>query len=271
MEKIIFLILLLEGRGKIGFVWGEMKKIFLAFFGLAMISPIFAQEEIPNRHVRLIPLGDLPKWEEELRNGIRTQLPPPLGSVPPSSVSFRKGGDAGEVRLMLGQISDYVTFKGNAEKMAFYEGAVPGEKSWVESPLPTSVLSLGVLFRDPAEKTWQTPRMLVWRDDVEAFPLEQIRFVNVSVRTVIVQLGKERPFTIEPGKAILKPLTVGTNPMNVGYLPPGGGAKSIFKNEMPLRQGDRVQCFFYQDLTDEPRDEVKFVFQAEGTPRPPSK
>lgn len=68
---------------------------------------------------------------------------------------------------------------------------------------------------------------------------------------------------LKVGESVVRPVVEGGNWVKVGYLPSGGGTKRIFEEEMTIRRGDRVQCFFHADLRDFPRDEVKFTFIVE--------
>ena len=69
--------------------------VFLFFLGVASSS---GQEKALSggRTLRLLAVGDAPAFSQEIRDGVRHELPPPEGSVPPSRVELSAANSDGE-------------------------------------------------------------------------------------------------------------------------------------------------------------------------------
>ena len=246
-----------------------MKILLLTALGVTAISGLaFAQDKAPPKHVRFIPLGELPVWEEEFKEGVRVQKKSAPGALPPSTLTYNGGDEMKNLRLSLRAISELTTFQANAEGIVLKTGGEAG-KEWFKSRIQASTLSLGVLFRDNSDMTWEKPQMLMLRDDPGAFPVGQMRFVNVSDSVVIVQMAGIKAFGLAPGKSAMKPVKIGSNPIKVGYKTADGGSKAIWKNNVKVRSGERVQCFFYKAQGKKPRELVKFTSMPESLPTLP--
>lgn len=249
-----------------------MKKLLLTALGATALSGVaLAQEKAPPKNIRFIPLGELPVWEEEFKDGVRVQKKAAPGALPPSTVTYGGGGeeeDAKNLRLSLRSFSDIATFPASSEAMILKTGGVAG-KVWKQSKMPASTLSLGVLFRDNKDMTWDKPQLMVLRDDRDAFPVGKMRFVNVSDSIVLVQMQGEKAFGLAPGKTAMKSIKVGSTGIKVGYKTAEGGTKAIWQNNVKVRSGERVQCFFYKAQGKKPREAVKFVAKPETLPAIP--
>jgi|TARA_B110000914_G_scaffold192108_1_gene178991 hypothetical protein len=246
-----------------------MKRLLLTALSVTALSGLAtAQENDPPKHLRFIALGELPVWEEEFREGVRVQKDSAPGALPPSSLTYISRGNVKNLRLSLRTVSELVTFPASSEAMVLKTGGVAG-KEWIKSRMPASTLSLGVLFRDNANMTWEKPKMLMLRDDADAFPVGRMRFVNVSDSVVIVQMAGTKAFGLSPGKTALKPVKVGLTAIKVGYKTADGGSKAIWQNNVKVRRGERVQCFFYKAQGKKPREAVKFTTMPETLPSLP--
>ena len=248
-----------------------MKRILLLLVALGVTSLVSAQEKVPNKHVRFLPLGERPVWVDKLdrKRGVREQQASPPGSLPPSVVTYTQGERVKQLRFSLRGFSEVVTFPGSAEGILLKEGKDGAGKEFLKSRMPTSTKSLGVLFRDNADMTWHKAQMLLLPDDASSFPAGQMRFVNVSDRTILVKMEGAADFGVAPGKTTLKPLKAGSTSIKVYYPVPGRQPKQIWQNDVKLQSGQRVQCFFYkaQDaLGKKPRSAVKFHYVPETAP-----
>ena len=59
-------------------------------------------------------------------------------------------------------------------------------KIWFSKPMPEASLGLAVLYADPETMKWDNPQMLFVKDDLESLKPGEIRFINVSDKTVLV-------------------------------------------------------------------------------------
>ncbi|MEJ6578610.1 MAG: hypothetical protein QNL33_10775 [Akkermansiaceae bacterium] len=239
-----------------------MKRLLLTLLALPTLA--FAQNE--RKNVRFIPLGELPDWKEELKEGVRVQTKPPEGALPPTIISAPNGPENIQQKgLTLRQPTGFMTFGPQAEGLSLHEGEVAAGAAWLKSPMPTSAFSFGVLFRDNAEMTWKSPRMLMLSDTAEALPAGNIRFVNVSDLKAIVKVGAKSE-VIQPGGVLIKPLQEGDNPILAGYYDKSGAVVMIFQNSVRLMRNQRVQAFFFKGQGDKPRTDVKFISFPEPVP-----
>jgi len=244
-----------------------MKRLLLIALGATTLA--HAQERVPNKHVRFIPLGELPVWKEDLKDGIRVQRKAPVGALPPSRVSYTFGDEIKKLRFSLRSFSEMATFSGESKGILLKEGEGESAKPFLTASMPASTMSLGVLFRDNTKMSWENPQMLLLKDDAEAFPVGQMRFVNVSDKTVVVQIAGGKPFGLAPGKLTMKPVEEGKTAIKVGYVTANGGQKMIWQNNVKTLKGQRVQCFFYKAQGAKPRSAVKFHSVPESVPSAP--
>ncbi|YCM43610.1 hypothetical protein V2O64_20080 [Verrucomicrobiaceae bacterium 227] len=241
-----------------------MKRLLLTLLALPTLA--FAQNE--RKHVRFLPLGELPDWKEELVDGIRRQTKPPEGALPPTLISAPNGAENIQKQgLVLRQPTGFMTFGPQAEGLSLHEGDVAAGVAWLKSPMPASTFSLGVLFRNNADMTWKSPKMMLLDDSKDALPAGSIRFVNVSDLRAIVKVGAQSE-VIKPGGVLVKPLKEGANPILAGYYDKNGAVVMVFQNSVKLLQSQRVQAFFFKGQGLKPRSDVKFISFPEPLPRP---
>ena len=85
-----------------------MKTLFaIGILAFAFVATASSGPEVKNgRHVRFMAVGEPPPFRQEVRDGIRYELEPPAGSIPPREVVLGFGGDdSAAVPLRLGRIS----------------------------------------------------------------------------------------------------------------------------------------------------------------------
>lgn len=226
-----------------------------------------AQDDAP-KFLRFLPLGELPVWEEELIDGIRQGKEPPKGSMPPNPVSMASAGTVVPFSLTLRSMTPILKLDAASEGLLLKNGETPESPTLFRKPKPSAPLSLGILYPNPATMLWDQPQMLMLKDDAATFPKGTIRFVNISDKVVIVQLGDgARPFGIAAGGTSIKPVTQGVNQIKVGYQTANGGQKQIWQNQIRVLANQRVQCFFYKARPEKGKDAVKFHYLPEPLPR----
>ncbi|MEN8772871.1 MAG: hypothetical protein ABF379_03100 [Akkermansiaceae bacterium] len=244
-----------------------MKRILLTALGFCALASAAGAQDNPPKHIRFLALGELPVWKETLENGVRKGVKPPPGSVPPEETALLSGDQGIPFKMTLRAFTDILTIAPTTPKLEIRSGEGEAATAWLSKPRPAAPLSLGVLFRDPATMTWNNPKMLLLKDDPSSFKAGEIRFVNVSDKTVLVKLGKTA-FGIAPGKTAIKPIKEGVNPILVGYLE-GNTQKEIWENQIKVLSKQRVQCFFYKAQDAKATGAVRFYFAPEPMPRIP--
>jgi len=245
---------------------------FSALILMSFSMLVAAQEGVKYKHLRFIPLGDEPPFRRKIEKDKAIVLPPRPGEVPPKpalvALDPKEGND---VSFRLNQFTKWSSIKHTAGGVKLFEGKAIAGKPWVASRFGSKSQSLGILYPDHAKKNWFAPKMKVVPDDPGSFPVESIRFVNVSHRTAVVRFGKAKADLIKPGKILIKKLKRGKNPVLVGYLDPAKKNEPdvVFQNDLTLRPKQRIQAFFYQAQGKNPPKAVKFVHHGEFYAPPP--
>ena len=89
----------------------------------------------PPRTLRVWPVGDAPPFMQEVRDGVRHELEPPPGSIPPRRVTVGLADQPGqeeqaaELRLMLGRLGEAVPVPVRAGLNTVYVRLVGGGQS----------------------------------------------------------------------------------------------------------------------------------------------
>lgn len=223
-----------------------MQSIAFAFLSsiLALGPLAHGQEDKPN-HIRFIALGERAVTKSEFPEGhLRMDPAPPKGSILPREVALVSGDQAIPFQLDLRKFTKVLTMTGSTEKLEVKLGATPTGASWFSQPKPKSSLGLGVIFRDRAKMNWMDLKVLILKDDGKSFKPGDIGFVNVSENTVLIRLGKGKPFGLPSGKSSIKGIEAGGNRTQLGYLD-GKSMEMLFENQIKVLEGQRVHCFFY--------------------------
>ncbi|GHC61459.1 hypothetical protein GCM10007100_30980 [Roseibacillus persicicus] len=177
---------------------GTSVKALLALASLFLtVLPLAAQESQPVRSIRVLCLGDPPPFVQEVRNGIRYEVDPPKGSVPPPRVNIRgiqveSGQPSLSLRLRLA--SKRHTYVAGEEAVLILEN--PDGSEWLRAPLPQFQKSMLVLWRDKSG-TWEEPRHLFVSDEV---PSGSVRVHNFSGSMKGIVFGAQK-LKVAPGKA----------------------------------------------------------------------
>jgi len=221
--------------------WGRrLGIVFLAAVGVA------AAEDEPVPHVlRLLPLGDHPPFRQELRNGVRYELDPPEGSVPPPKVELADpGGEkALPFRLRLGTPSTARRLKvGEVREVGIIDS---DGQSWAKVPLAESGETLAVAWRS-RDGDWSKPRFLPLRDGPLAVPRDAVRLLNVAPYRVGVQWGSSK-VVLDPGKPLVLEFPEGGRgaELRVLHAMPDGKLRQVYSNLIERNPSMSHQFFVY--------------------------
>jgi len=244
-----------------------MKAILLLSLLLPLV--VTGQEKLPPKYLRLVPLGELPPWKEEIRGDRRIQSPPEPGQMPPSKIRVN-GGDLNGFggNLFLRRITNYYSIAGKQQRLEILE---EGENPpWISHAMPTASHTLAILFRDLQEMTWLKPVVKIVRDDLQAFPLGSMRLVNVSHLEIAVKVGDQDPVFIKSGESSQQKLKEGKNLVRVDVIDPDGSNKMIFQNDFSIRKGQRVQSFVFKSQGLGASRPVRFTYEVDRFQDPQS-
>ncbi len=243
--------------------------------------------EKPARQIRFLPVGDLPPFEQEIRNGIAYELPPPEGSVPPRSLVLgaedkdkKKGGSAdpanpdqkpAEPALRLNQLTEGFKIPEGAGPLALRAKGDDGKaEPWLMLQRPEQGNMLVILWRAGGNKgTWAKPSFMILPDSVEEAPAGKVRFVNVSPVTVGVAFGEEK-IALLAGKTYQRPVEVGKDlPFQLGAMDAANKFTRFQRDVITQNPNERTLVLIYRADGEQPRRDLKSNVIREPVPGTP--
>lgn len=222
------------------------------------------EETHAKRRLRVLAVGDVPPFRQEIRNGVRYELDAPKGSVPPRTVGvFAEGLEKGQLDLQLKRISTEVVVPGAGLGVALRAEGTP----WHLLKVPEGGDVLAVLWRDFTEGSWDKARSLTLRDGPE-FGGGQVRFVNICPMKVGVLLGDQR-ILLERGAVVTRKVGVTDGlPIQISFALPQGGSKRAYSSAFVQNRGERATVVVYRADGENPRSPVKVIILRETVPAP---
>ena len=246
---------------------------------LATLLPVSAQEpaekkEAPTRQVRFLPVGDAPPFRTEERGGVRYELEPPAGSVPPREVLIGFGEEEpAAVPLLLGRMSVPLKAPGGSGPMTLRrrdDGA--DAEPWLKVARPEDSDFLVLLWRASPKATWAEAKALVLPDSPAAAPAGRVRIVNLSPVGVGVVFGGEK-IALLPGKIYQRQVAPGKDhPIELGAVMKEKAAPTRFYSGTVFQNpGERTLVVIYRADGDQPRRPLKAIVEREPVipPKPP--
>lgn len=250
-----------------------MARFFSAFLIFALgVSSVAAQDGKPKpRTLRILAVGDSPPFRQEIRNGIRFELPPPEGSVPPirvqASVLDAEGAEQKSkyeiddpkepgLRLRLNNVTSRLTVPGAAVTVNLLDGDSP----WHQFKLPEGGDYLLVLFRDPEGKTWKKARSILVSDGGSSYGPGDMRFINVGPVKTGFNIGDQKRFELDPGKTLFQSMGVSEGtPTQVNYQDPKRGWQRLWSSALVQNRGERTTVIVYLADSEKPRRPLKLI------------
>lgn len=242
-----------------------------AFFSVASLPAVTGQTPDPPRKVRFMAVGELPPFQQEVREGIRYELEPPAGSIPPREVSTGfEGGEAASTPLTLGRITAGIKAPAGVGPLLLRKReSGPDTEPWLRVPCPEKGDFLVLLWRDPQRKTWDAARSIIFSDDPVAYPAGSMRIVNVSQVSANIVVGEEKLILLA-GKSILRSIPAGAEiPFQVVITDTTGNLRPLYSTTLRRDNGERGLAVIYQADGANPRRPLKVTIQREPTPLPP--
>lgn len=204
----------------------------------AALTPALAEPAADSaRHARFLAVGDSPPFRQEIRDGVRYELDPPPGSIPPREVvpGFA-GKPSPPVPLRLGRISPPVKVPAGEGPLHLQRaGDAPDATPWVTLKSPETGDFLVILWRDPKTGSWQHARSLV----VPEAPAGHARIVNLFPQPVRMFWGAEN-MLLAPGGAALRPIA--QNPpvaLRILTADASGAMKRYYSGSVSVNEGER--------------------------------
>ena len=263
----------------------SMINYFLTIGLLLLVGIANAQDEVPKKYIRLLALGELHRWDPYGVNekGVIIQKPIPKGAQPPNALRYSSGEEVKPLGIPLRQFTGFITLNGEEESLTLKSIDSDGGGEFLKSPAPVSGVNLGVLIPNLKTMDWTDPKILMLKDDAKSFPVGQIRFVNVSDRTITVSIEGYLDFSIQPGQTVLKALKDEGTHTNSKFIQPVDGRsfmrvsfkssknieQEIYSNNLNINEDTRIQCFFYKSKGEGSSKEVRFSLIPETVPTLP--
>ncbi len=225
-------------------------------------------KKTPARQARFLAIGDMPPFRQEVRDGVRYELEPPPGSIPPREIipGFGERRDGEPVRLQLGRVSDATPIPAGAG--AFTLRARDASAPWLTLTRPEKGDLLVILWRDPSAGTWDRPRALVLPDGPETSPPGSVHLLNLSPATMAVVLGEEK-VALPPARPLVRRFEAGKDrELQVGAPDGAGGLRRFYASSLTMNAGERTWIVVYRADGVMPRQPVKVTVLRERVQRP---
>ena len=215
--------------------------VILCLASLLAVSSLFADSP---RQVRFLALGELPPFQQEIRDDVRYELEPPPGSIPPREVMLGYGGEKAEpTPLRLGMISAPLKAPPGAGPLVLaLRDSAKSDPPWLRLDRPEFGDFLVLLWRDPTQATWQKARSLVVPDDAVS---GSVRYINISPAAVGIIIGSEK-LILEPGKMFARTVPVAVEQPFEIHLPAiTGELKRLHAGVVLQNPGERTLVLIY--------------------------
>lgn len=233
-----------------------------------------APDAKPARKARFLALGDAPPFRQEIRDGVRYELDPPPGSVPPPELAVTaappdgqeaRSGDAPPpqpVQLRLGRLSEAVEVPGGAGPLRL---AAPGAgPAWLTLPRPESGDFLVLLWRKPGAASWDEALHRIVPDGPLGAPGGNFRLINLFPQSVYLRWGSES-LQVKPGTALTRAVAPGAEvPFEVLVADAAGRPKRYHRTSVSLGGGERGWVLLFRADGESPRRPLKVAVLREA-------
>ena len=250
-----------------------MKAIFVLFLLCGAIGNAVAKDKADTheRHVRFLAVGEAPPFRQEIREGVRYELEPPAGSIPPREVVCGfEGDDTNTVKIRLGQISGALKVPPGKGPLILRQVGENGKSTpWLQFACPESGDFLVLLWRASPQATWAGVKSLVLPDNLTAAPASGVRVINLAPVDVGVVIGDEK-LLLGAGRMIQRQLPEKSERVfEVKSDDDKGNLQRVYAGVISQNPGERGLVIVYRADGLTPRRPVKVSVLREPAPVPP--
>ena len=206
-----------------------------------------AERTIPAHVMRILAVGNRAPFRQEVRDGIRHEVDPPEGSLPPASVhvlssSGEESSDA-EVSLRLGEVSSPFRFPVPGSGRIRLRDS--GNQTWLEPSVSSAGATLVIAWK--TGPTWTQVMSVSLDDSPAAIPEGACRVVNASHVEIGVVLGNLR-YRLPPGKSCVLALEPGASTalLQILHSDPDGSLKAAFSTTVSRDSAIRRQWIVHR-------------------------
>lgn len=222
--------------------------------------------------LRVLPLGNRAPFTQVVRDGVRQEVDPPEGSLPPREVALGMVVTEGAeekpeekeklMRLRLGEASGSIRIPRPDPAVVALKDQESG-KLWLKQGLAAGKATLLLVWR--AGKTWDETRSLALDDSPEALPPGTARVVNVAAEEVKLIWGAQR-LRVLPGKNVVLRYPDGGKgvPLQILYTDKSGALRPCLSTTAEADPSKRRQWFVYRADRSDARTPVQVLPLAEA-------
>ncbi len=255
-----------------GVIWRMLPVMIMTLMpGHAQQGSDAAKPQAAARAMRLLPLGEPPPFRQEVRDGVRFELEPEPGSIPPRQIRCGEGNATSLIRLNLGRASATIKIPGGSAAVTLREATAaddPAAEPWLTLHPPETGDILAVVWREPGTR-WSLPRSIVFADSSAALPAGSIRIVNLLPVDTALVFGAERVL-LPPAQSLVKAIAIGADlPVQIAVKNTTGQYQRFYAGSVLLNPNERAQIFIHRADGNKPRHPAKVVILNEAAPPPP--
>lgn len=243
-----------------------MKLATALLFTVIGATNLIASEELVKHRLRILPLGDPPPYRQQIRDGVRYEIPAAEGTIPPRNIVISAAdapADTAEteaplpVRLRLGSPSSPQSFTLPEKRLV--QAKADSGAPWLTIPLTTSEATLAVVCR--GGESWKSARVLAIPDDAKP---GDFRFINLTAKPMAVTWGSEK-LKLDAGKTMVRRLADGAPPVpvTIQYPSPEGGLRLCLSTQAEAAPGTSQQFLIYAADGERPTAPVKVLALSE--------
>jgi hypothetical protein len=206
-------------------------------------------------------VGEAPPFRQEIRDGVRYELEPPPGSIPPLEVRpFGSDQTKEAIQLRLGRISSPVKVPSGAGPFQLLTAsAKTGGKPWHQFQRPETGDFLVFLWRKPGPAGWGEVSHLLVPDGPLGSPTDTVRIANLfskpvqlvwDAETIVLKAESHITKTIKPGSEV---------PIRILSSGPEGTTERYFSTTVTQNPGERGWIVLYRADGEAPRRPLKVL------------
>lgn len=237
---------------------------------VAMAAAAFGQNAAEEVSLRVLTLGNRAPFVQEVRGGMRQEVDPPEGSLPPRKVSVGivspdpevEATDDKSLTLRLGEVSTPLKFK-NPESPVVRLRDDDAGRLWLKQGLSKAKATMLIVWR--VGKTWEETRSLAIDDSTSALPAGACRVVNVAPVEVKMIWGAQR-YRLPSGKSVVLkiPDSSASVPLQIFYTDSSKKLKPCLSTTVEKSSSSRRQWFVYRADRSDARTPIQVLPYSEA-------
>ena len=240
----------------------------LAAMWIMTDAPATAEEAAAKvRHARFLAVGESPPFRQVIRDGVRYELEPPPGSIPPRNVLAGSGGKPSEpVPLRLGRIGPRVEVPAGEGTLQLWlaDDDTDENPPWITLKRPVAGDFLVLLWRGPASESWNDVSSITLAET----PAGMARIVNLFPLAINIEWGG-KSLLLPAGRSILRPVPP-DQPVSLRILARDaqGSMKRYYSGTVSSIEGERSLVTIYRADGAAPRRPLKVSVLRESADAP---